>query len=205
MRTALSNECAKRKAKPRIKSGATERGCLVLPFTARYRSGHYNVVDTTDMLLARRMKFALALSLVASTLLTACHAKEGNRGLCTAQTVGRETGYDTVRVTLLIPETYHPRHPNGGIFAVGQKCDFALNAFFAEDTAYRLIAAAKDFPLKHEPSQSFVADAELKIWKFKDGSGEVNFFVTNVSKTAALTKPPAFTDSKYFSLKQNVR
>ena len=149
------------------------------------------------------MKFAIALPLVAFAWLTACHAEESGKSLCTSQTVGMETGSDTIRVTLLIPETYNLRQPNGGVMAVGRKCDFGLNAFFSNDTAYRLIAEAKDFPLKHEPSQSSVADAELQIWKFRDGSGEARFFVTNVSNLSAATRPPAFTDPKYFSLKQS--
>ena len=149
------------------------------------------------------MKSAIALPLVAVALLTACHAQESGRSFCTAQTVGRKTGFDTVRVTLLIPKSYNIRQPSGGVLAINPKCDFALSAIFANDAVYRLIAAAKDSPLIHEPSQSNAAEADLEIWKFKDRLGEIRFFVTNVSGFSATTTPPKFADPRLYSLKRS--
>jgi hypothetical protein len=111
--------------------------------------------------------------------------------VCTQETVGRDLGAEIVTLTLLIPDHHMTgaEISNGGISAWGPKCDFPLNAFFSKETVDYLIRTAADYPVKYRDIDR-VAEAEMLIWKFEDGSGESRFFVSSIMSIGPVRKMP---------------
>lgn len=82
---------------------------------------------------------------------------------------------------------------NGGISAWGATCDFPLNAFFSRETVDYLIGAAANYPVRYRDIDR-VAEAEMLIWKFEDGSGESRFFVSSIMSIKPVRAMPAWLD-----------
>ena len=141
----------------------------------------------------------LPLLTIACVLLASC-SQPDDRSACTEKSVGRDLGSAVVTLTLLVPDHFMTgvEISNGGILAFGQDCDTVVNAFFSRETANYLIERSANFPLRHTATGSTVAQAEMLVWKFDDGSGESRFFVDSVMEVKPATTPPHMMDAKNF-------
>lgn len=148
---------------------------------------------------------SFALALAAALLAQGCAAEREGRDVCTLETVGEDTGSQIVSVSLMIPESYvtGAEISNGGILVMNPDCDYALNAFLSDETADYLIDQAQDFRWVHIPSESKVAEADLYIWRFRDGSQEPRFFVLDVMELSEPKTAPRFSDRSYFKKLDN--
>jgi hypothetical protein len=138
----------------------------------------------------------LVALILTCALLSSCSADpKDSRSACTEETVGRDLGAEIVTLTLLVPDHFMTgaEISNGGIAALSAKCDFALNAFFSNETADQVIRKAAAYPLKHRDLFR-VAEAEMLIWKFSDGSGEQRFFVMSLMDMRPAQNLPAWLD-----------
>ena len=143
-----------------------------------------------------RVKRAIA-STIGCVLLSSCSGARTDRGsACTSETVGAELGSEIVTLTLLVPD--HPMTgaeiSNEGITALSPKCDFPLNAFFSRETADHVIRTAAAYPVRHR-DYFHVAEAQMLIWKFADGSGESRFFVMSIMELRPMHTLPVWLEA----------
>ena len=153
------------------------------------------------------MILRFAFPFIAAASVCGCAPERDGRDICTAQTVGEDTGSEIISVILLVPE-YHmtgAEITNGGVLVINPDCEYTLNAFLSDETADYLIHQVKDFRWLHVPSGARVANAELYIWRFRDGSGKPRFFVGSVMDISDPKTLPVFSDEEHFQRLDNVR
>ena len=114
---------------------------------------------------------------------SACSGLEpSGREKCTRGLLDDTLGGDAITVTLMIPDHYMSgaEISNGGIHAFDGNCDFPVNMFLSFETASKIIADARKLSISEPRTGMKLAEAELFIWQFEDGSNQTRFFVTSV-------------------------
>jgi hypothetical protein len=148
----------------------------------------------------KRLAFA---ALIVPVVTTACSdIVETNSDKCTLEAIGKGSGADNIHVTLRVPDQlmHGAEISNGGIIALWEDCDFALNAFISAETADYIIYNTPKRTLTDREHQFRLVDASLFVWKFSDGSGEPRFFVMRVQEMTPITSARTADERDHFTL-----
>ena len=136
-------------------------------------------------------------------MLSGCGSAPKDGGYeCTVRAIGEETGADSIRATLNVPDEYisGAEISNGGIVVEWDDCDFPLNAFLSYETATHIIETAPTRTLTNSELGDRLVDAELFIWRFTDGANEPRFFVMAVSGMKPVTEPRNSREAERFKM-----